>query len=92
MTNQTNKTLAYQAFKGCRVSGMKYGKPFSGVVTSRRWNTNQPNTVIVHIQTDQPIEVLGNMVNSFCMEYSDTDYLADSNYIDYIDPSTYPNK
>src|SRR5271155_2407134 len=93
MTNQKRTDLAYHAFKGCRVSGMYYGIPFTGIVSNTRWNTVQPNTRLVWIDLDAPINTSSQSnVKGICLEYSDTDYLADTHYIDYIDPLTYPNK
>jgi hypothetical protein len=85
--------LAYYAFKGCKVSGMYHGIPFSGIVTQTRWNTVRANTRLVWIDLDTPIDTRSQSgVKGICLEYTDTDWVADTNYIDYIDPTTYPNK
>lgn len=94
MTDQKCTDLAYHVFKGCRVSGMYCGIPFSGIVTKTRWNTHNINARLVWIDLDYsiPTPSTTELQAGICLEYDSNDYVADTNYIDYIDPSTYPNK
>lgn len=89
---QNRQDLAYYAFTGCKVSGKYHGIEFSGIVKSRRWHSYNLKTVLVQIDLDYPITVFDQSRNGICLEYTEGDFLSDSHYIDYIDPSTYPNK
>lgn len=84
--------LAYDALKGCRVSGLYHGVAFTGIVYDRRWHTIDNNKVLVFIKLDSPLTVHNHTRNGICLEYSSKDWLSDNTYIDYIDESTYPNK
>ena len=77
-------TLAYVAATGDKVSGLYYGVRFSGTVSKKTWRPDASNTCFVFVDLDTPIETQLGITTGVCLQYSETDYLADRHYIDEI--------